>query len=256
MALSDMTTRLFHLSDTHFGVENRAALDAFAAAAAEEKPDAIVCTGDLTQRATHEQFDQAAEYFAQFEAPVIMCAGNHDMPYYNMWERFTDPYRRFRKLYAQVGGVFSSEDVVLVPLKTTVRIQPRFPWSDGFVTKDALQATKEQLAALTGDERIKIVTCHHPLLAATDEEHNETIGGDEAFATIASSGADAVISGHIHFPFDQMRERDGRRMRMIGTGTLSTRLRGALPCYSVLTCSLEDGISVETRPFESCEPAP
>ncbi len=242
-----MPTRIFHLSDTHWGVENRAALEEFAVAARNERPEAIVCTGDLTQRAKHEEFARAAEFFSQFDSPVIMCAGNHDMPYYNLWERFTDPYRRFRRLYAQVGREFMSEDVVFVPLKTTVRIQPRFPWSDGFVMQNALDATRAHLKSLIGDTRLKIVTCHHPLLSAKDGEKNPTIGGDEAFAALAALGADAVISGHVHFPFDLIRERGGRQLRMIGTGTLSTRTRGVPASYSVLTCCKEGGISVENR---------
>lgn len=244
-----MPTRIFHLSDTHWGIEDRDALEAFAKAVEEEQPDLIVSTGDITQRATHEEFAQAEHFFSRFKPPVLLCAGNHDMPYYNLWERFTDPYKRFRKLYAAVGGEFSSEDIVIVPLKTTVRIQPRFPWSDGFVTDDALEATKAHLANLTGDTRLKIVTCHHPLLPATDEEKNPTIGGDKAFAAIAAGGADAVISGHVHFPFDLERERGGRRTRMIGTGTLSKRLRGAPPTYTVLTCCKDEGIAVERREF-------
>lgn len=242
-----MTTRIFHLSDTHFGVENTAALAAFASAAKEEQPDVILCTGDLTQRATHEQFAAAGEYFAQFDAPVIMCAGNHDMPYYNLWERFTDPYKRFRKFYSQVGGSFESQDCVLVPLKTTVRAQPRFPWSDGFVRPDALESARTRLHELAGDPRLKLVTCHHPLQPAVEGEENPTIGGDEAFATIAAGGADAVLSGHVHIPFDLERSAAGAKVRMIGTGTLSTRLRGALPSYGVINCSIDSGIEVETR---------
>ena len=244
-----MATRLFHLSDPHFGVENVEALDAFAAAARDERPDAILCTGDITQRATHEQFDAAARYFEQFETPVVMCAGNHDMPYYNMWERFTDPYRRFRRLYARVGGEFVSDEVILVPLKTTVRAQPRFPWSDGYVRDEALAATVNQLRGLTADERIKIVTCHHPLVPPEEGGENPTIGGDEAFAAIARAGADAIVSGHVHIPFDLTRSSGGARVRIIGTGTLSTRLRGAAPCYQVLTVSREAGIAVERREF-------
>lgn len=244
-----MATRIFHLTDTHFGVENESALAAVAAAAKEECPDVILCTGDLTQRATHEQFDAAGGYFEQFDVPVVMCAGNHDMPYYNLWERFTDPYRRFRKLYARVGGNFESEDCVLVPLKTTVRAQPRFPWSDGFVRPEALEATRARLHELAGDTRLKLVTCHHPLQPAVEGETNPTIGGDEAFAMIAAGGADAVVSGHVHIPFDLERSAAGSKVRMIGTGTLSTRLRGAPPGYSVITCSLEDGITLETRQF-------
>ena len=97
-------TRLFHISDVHFGVEDRAALDAVARAIADERPDALVCTGDLTQRAKHSEYARAAEWFASLGVPVVLEPGNHDMPYYNPWERFTDPFRRYERLRAAVPG--------------------------------------------------------------------------------------------------------------------------------------------------------
>ncbi len=243
-----MATRLFHISDVHFGVEDRSALDAVAAAIAEEQPDAVVCTGDLTQRAKHREYAAAADWFASLNAPTVLQAGNHDMPYYNMWERFTDPYRRYRRLNAKVGAELQSEDVVLVPLVTTVRVQPRFPWSDGFVRQRPLDRTVRMLRELADDPRTKIVMCHHPLLGPEDSGTNATIGGDDAFTAIAAAGADAVISGHVHTPFDEMRVRNGHSLRMIGVGTLSTRLRhGAPPSYKVLTCEKGGVIGVEKR---------
>jgi 3',5'-cyclic AMP phosphodiesterase CpdA len=245
-----MATRIFHVSDVHFGVEDRAAHASFAKAVLDEQPDAVLCTGDITQRAKHGEWAAAADYFAQFHAAgcqVILCAGNHDMPYYNMWERFTDPYRRYRALEGQVGGALKSEDAVLVPLKTTVRIQPRFPWSDGYVMAQALEEAAAQLAALKGDPRHKIITCHHPLLAERDDAKNPTIGGDDAFAALAKAGGDAVLSGHVHIPFDLMRERGGHSMRMLGVGTLSVRLRGAAPSYRVLTIERGQPIKAELR---------
>lgn len=243
-----MTTRLFHLSDIHFGVEDRAALAAVEQAVAEERPDAVLCTGDLTQRAKHSEYEAAADWFASLGVPVLLNPGNHDMPYYNLWERFSDPYRRFRWIEDKVGGTFESEDVVLVPLKTTVRAQPRFPWSDGIVTRKALGETLDRLAVLRDDPRHVIVTAHHPLLGPEGKGGNPTIGGDRAFAAIANAGADAVISGHVHVPFDEVRELGGHRMRIIGTGTLSTRLRhGAPPSYRVITCERDKEISTDLR---------
>ena len=55
--------RLFHVSDVHFGVEDKSALQWFADAVHAERPDAVICTGDLTQRATHAQFDAARTFF-------------------------------------------------------------------------------------------------------------------------------------------------------------------------------------------------
>ena len=55
-------TRLFHVSDLHFGREDRAAMRWFAGLVHTEKPDAVLCTGDLTMRA------RKAELLAQFKA--------------------------------------------------------------------------------------------------------------------------------------------------------------------------------------------
>ncbi|BDI59831.1 metallophosphoesterase family protein [Qipengyuania nanhaisediminis] len=231
-----MATSFFHVSDIHFGVEDRDALAAVEADLERDRPDALVCTGDLTQRAKHSEYRDAAAWFASLGVPVVLEPGNHDMPYYNPFERFFDPYRRFRRLDAEVGTVFESEDVVLVSLKTTVRAQGRFPWSDGVVTDKALARSLDRLAALRDDPRKVIVTAHHPLLGSRGEKANPTIGGDRAFAAIAAAGADAILSGHVHRPFDEMRESGGHSMRMIGAGTLSTRLRhGAPASYRVVS---------------------
>lgn len=243
-----MTTRLFHISDVHFGVEDRAALDAVARAVADERPDALVCTGDLTQRAKHSEYARAQEWFAALGVPVVLEPGNHDMPYYNPWERFTDPFRRYNRLRAAVEGGFASDDVVLVPLLTTVSAQTRFPWSDGVIRPAALAQTLARLEALKGDPRTIIVTAHHPLLGPRDDAKNPTIGGDAAFAAIAAAGAHALMSGHVHVPFDEVRTRGGHAMRMIGAGTLSTRLRhGAPASWRVVTCAPGGAVSSALR---------
>lgn len=246
-------TTLFHMSDIHYGVEDRAAIAWFADAVRREMPAAVICTGDLTQRATHVQFAEAASFFRSLPVPVTFEPGNHDMPYYNLWERFTRPFARYGALVDAAAqrdrGPLEFGDLVLVSLKTTVRIQPRFPWSDGFVTRDALASTVSRLAELKGDPRFKLVTCHHPLVPAQEGGKNPTIGGNKAFAQIAAAGADAVLSGHVHLPFDLIRQSQGARVRMIGAGTLSTRLRGAIPSYNVLTWDSTAGLKVERRDF-------
>ena len=242
-------TRLFHVSDVHFGVEHADAIRWFAQAVAAERPDAVVCTGDLTQRATHAQFKAARAFFEGLGVPVMLAPGNHDMPYYNLWERFTRPYKRYGALQDAVGAVIETDAMVLVPLKTTVRIQPRFPWSDGYVRRDALAKTVAALTALPPDGRYRVVTAHHPLLQAEDGGPNPTIGGDRAFDALLEAGADAILTGHVHVPFDMVRTRGNRSMRMIGAGTLSTRLRGAPPGYNVVTYARDAGLRVEQRVF-------
>lgn len=241
---------LFHVSDTHFGVEDRAAMAWFEAAVHAEQPDAIVCTGDLTQRATHRQYADAADWFASLGVPIMLQPGNHDMPYYNLWERFRRPYARFGVLEAAVGAEIALEHALIVPFDTNVPAQLRWPWSDGVVTRRNLDAALARLQALRADPRPKLVACHHPLLAEQDGRKNPTIRGDQAFAELAAAGASAVLSGHVHFPFDQVRSRDNRAMRMVGAGTLSTRLRhSAPPSYNVIQIDRSGLIEVEHRNF-------
>lgn len=244
-----MTTRLFHISDVHFGVEDTAALAAVTRAVAQERPDALLCTGDVTQRATHHQYARARTWFAALGVPVMLQPGNHDMPYFNLWERFAHPYARFDRLEAAVGSKLELEHAVIVPFDTNVAAQPRWPWSDGVVVRRKLDAALSQLRALENDSRMKLVACHHPLLAKQDDRKNPTIGGDLAFAELAAAGADAVLSGHVHQPFDMMRSRAAHTVRMIGAGTLSTRLRGVAPSFNVVTISSGQKIKVERRDF-------
>ncbi len=238
--------RLFHVSDVHFGVEDPRAHAAFADAVRRERPDGVLCTGDITQRATHKQFSTAAEYFGALDVPVMLFPGNHDMPYYNPLERIFRPYARCERLERQVSQTLELRHAVIVPFNTNGAAQWRWPWSDGVVKASRLDVVRGQLEELRGDHRRKLVACHHPLLPARDGETNPTIRGDHAFATIAAAGADAVLTGHVHVPFDQVRERDGHAMRMIGAGTLSTRLRGAPPSYNVLTIA-DGAITLERR---------
>ncbi|MXP30973.1 metallophosphoesterase [Erythrobacter jejuensis] len=243
-------TTLFHASDMHFGVEDDAAMAWFAQAVMAEQPDAIICTGDLTQRATHHQYDTARDWFAGLGVPVMLQPGNHDMPYFNLWERFRRPYARFGELEAAVGSELSLDHALIVPFDTNVPAQLRWPWSDGVVTRRNLDAALERLAQVSVDPRPKLVACHHPLLPKDDDRKNPTIRGDMAFEELAAAGASAVLTGHVHFPFDMVRSRGNQAMRMIGAGTLSTRLRGAAPSYNVVTIAEDGSISVEQRDFE------
>ena len=240
---------LFHVSDVHFGVADLNAHCWFAESVAREMPDGVICTGDITQRAKRSQYAAARAWFASLGVPVVLEPGNHDMPYYNPFERFWTPFARFERLQRAVSGEPDLPGLALVSLRTTVPVQKRFPWSDGVVTANALDRTLHELERIEGDGRYKIVLCHHPLMAGPPGSPNPTIHGDQAFAALARVGADAVLSGHVHDAFDLTFEVEGRRLRMIGAGTLSTRLRSTRPSFNVLRYDPADGLQVEARTF-------
>ena len=62
--------RLLHLSDLHFGLEDRAALAWVAQEIARDPPAGVAITGDLTMRARHREFAAAARWIDQALAGI------------------------------------------------------------------------------------------------------------------------------------------------------------------------------------------
>jgi 3',5'-cyclic AMP phosphodiesterase CpdA len=237
---------LFHVSDLHFGAEDRAALDWFAQAVADTRPEGVICTGDLTMRARRHEFAAAAAWLGALAAPVVVEPGNHDLPYFNLIERFNTPYARYCTLRGAVNRDLVLDGVAVIALPTTARAQWRLNWSKGRVSSANLA---HALAALSGaaSEGIRIVACHHPLIEANTEATASTHGGKQALAALARAGADVVLSGHVHDAFDLMVEAGGKPIRLIGAGTLSKRLRTTRPSYNRLEYAPGQGLQVKLQ---------
>ncbi len=241
--------RLFHASDLHFGKEDRAALDWFAACVRAERPDAVAITGDLTMRARHREFAAACDWILGLDVPVTVEVGNHDLPYWNLIERFIDPYRRIRKIEALVEREIDLPGLSIVPLKTTARAQMRLNWSRGWVGRGPLKRALSAIDALP-ENHLVLVTAHHPLVEAGTKGRALTTGGNRALAALANAGAAAVLTGHVHDPFDLIQQTPQGPIRMIGAGTLSMRIRSTPASFNELR--IQDGqIDVRVRNRDS-----
>lgn len=241
-------TRLFHISDIHFGLEDRRALDWVAQCIARERPDAVAITGDLTMRARHREFTAACHWIKALDVPVTVEVGNHDLPYFNLIERFVDPYRRFRSIEGVLERELPIPGAKIVPLKTTARAQFRLNWSKGTVGRAALAQTLAAIDALPPGTRA-IVACHHPLVEAGTRGKALTRGGNHALAELARRNVLAVLSGHVHDAFDLIHPTANGPVRMIGAGTLSQRVRSTPPSFNELTLD-GDNITVRVRNLE------
>ncbi len=241
--------RLFHVSDVHFGAEDPAAIAWFSRAVADEAPDAVVMTGDLTMRATPSEFEAGGAWLKSLGVPVTLEVGNHDIPYY--WDplrRLLAPYTRYAAVEHMIERPLEIAGVTIVPLKTTARAQLRWDWSKGRVSPGSLRTAVAMIGAAradpaTGDGLI-LVAAHHPLIEGPTTGTARTRHGDTALTALAEAGADAVLSGHVHDPFDVPVERAGRTLRMIGAGTLSRRIRSSPASFNELRI---EGRSLEVR---------
>lgn len=226
--------RLFHVSDVHFGAEDPAAIAWFSDCVAREKPQAVIMTGDLTMRATPEEFQRGGDWLRSLGVPVTLEVGNHDIPYY--WDplrRLFAPYSRYAAVEKMIEKPLEIDGISVVPLKTTARAQWRWNWSKGRVSPGSLSRALAMIADAPAGNLI-LIAAHHPLIEGPTTGTARTRRGDQALSALAEAGANAVLSGHVHDPFDVAVERAGRTLRMIGAGTLSKRVRGSPPAFNEL----------------------
>ncbi len=241
------TIRLFHLSDIHFGLEDGRALDWARQCIANERPHAAIITGDLTMRARHHEFRAACDWIKALDVPVTVEVGNHDIPYFNLYERFFDPYKRFKAIERMVESQLDLPGLAVVPLRTTTRAQyQRFPWSNGWVTEKALAECLAAIDRHPVGTRI-LVAAHHPLTERRERDGKLlTINGTRTMEVLAKCRVMAVLSGHIHDPFDLVAETAAGPLRMIGAGTLSRRIRSTPPSFNEIVIDGDD-LRVEAR---------
>jgi 3',5'-cyclic AMP phosphodiesterase CpdA len=237
-------TKLFHVSDLHFGREDQAATRWFAGLVHAERPDTVVCTGDLTMRARSREFAAAAAWLKGLGVPVTVEPGNHDLPYFNPLARLLDPYRRYRAVAGLLERPLDLPGVMIVPLKTTARLQMR-NLSSGRVSRSGLKAALDRLAQKPPG-KVAIIACHHPLIPNRSTSRGETRRGADALALLVEAGADAVLSGHVHDAFDIAHHDAGRVVRLIGAGTLSERVRATPPSFNEIRVGAK-GLEVTAR---------
>ena len=99
-----------HLSDIHFGSVDFGLLDPLRAALESVKPDLVVVSGDLTQRAKMEQFHAAKAFLATLPQPQLVVPGNHDVPLWNPLRRFFRPRTRFGRYVTSVRMPSHADD--------------------------------------------------------------------------------------------------------------------------------------------------
>jgi hypothetical protein len=133
--------------------------------------------------------------------------------------------------------------VAVVPLKTTARFQWRLNWSKGYVSDRALQQSLALVEAVPEGDLV-FVACHHPLVEGGTQATSETHRGREALGALAQAGAHAVLTGHVHDPFDKEQRVGDHVVRLIGAGTLSERVRAQPPSFNEITV---EGTSFSTR---------
>lgn len=218
---------LLHISDTHFGTEQAPVVEALVALAAQQRPDVVVLSGDITQRARPAQFRAAKACVERLGAPVLAIPGNHDIALFDLWARLTRPYARFSAVFGtDLEPVHASPDWLVVGVNTTRARRHRH----GEVSAAQIERVA-RLLATASPRQLRVVVVHQPVAVPLDSErHNLLRGHDAATRAWAAAGADLVLGGHIHLPFTLSLDGLARRLWAVQAGTaVSARTRSGVP---------------------------
>ena len=189
---------LLHASDLHFGKPYLPELgEAFLGAAREIAADAIVLSGDFTQRAKVREYEAARTFIDRLpDVPVVVTPGNHDVPLYRVWERLFAPFRNYREHIAdELDTVTRIDGAVIVSLSTAA---PHHAIVNGRLSPEQVDFAARAFRDVDGDDA-RVVVAHHHFAPAPDYEGDKQLPrAREILDAFDRMGVELILGGHLH----------------------------------------------------------
>lgn len=218
---------LLHLSDTHFGTEQAAVTEALLALTQQQRPELLVLSGDITQRARPAQFRAARDFMTRLNTPFVAIPGNHDIPLFNLWARYHRPYAGHVAAFGE-----TLEPVHDGPSWKVVCVNTTRAWrhKHGEVSDLQIERVSAHLSQASA-EQLRVVVVHQPVAVTRPEDQvNLLRGRTAALERWAEAGADLILGGHIHLPFVASLPGLARPVWAVQAGTaVSSRVRKGAP---------------------------
>jgi 3',5'-cyclic AMP phosphodiesterase CpdA len=173
--------------------------------------------------------------------------GNHDVPLYNVFQRFVTPLRKYRKLISpELEPSFIDDEIAVIGVNTARSLV----FKGGRINEEQVERVRLKICNVP-DSVTKIIVTHHPFDMPDhwDDQHQVVGRAAMALRELAKCGADVYVSGHMHkshsgepsTPFDL----GGFNALMVSAGTAtSTRGRGEQNSFNTLRVT-PDRIVVE-----------
>lgn len=226
-------TAIAHLSDVHFGAHDSRIVAATETWLAEHRPDIVIISGDLTQRARSRQFRQAAEFIKRIRShgiEVLAVPGNHDVPLYDVTRRFLSPLGRYKRLISRDPCPWFENDTLAVLGINTAR---SMTIKGGRISHEQMRIIEERFRHVAA-HKSRILVTHHPLFTLPVGEGGKLstpVGRhSRAITFVKRAGVHLALAGHLHLPFagsaDAMIENFGSLLVVQAGTATSVRLRG------------------------------
>ena len=184
-----------HLSDLHFGRTDPALLDPLTAIVHALRPDLIVVSGDLTQRARTAQFIEARAFLDRLPTPQLIVPGNHDVPLYDVLARFLRPLARYRRYITDdLEPCFIDEEIAVLGVNTARSLT----FKQGRINEEQIARVRQRLCALP-DSITKVVVTHHPFDLPSGHDSDDLVRRAAlAREMLSACRCDLLLAGHLH----------------------------------------------------------
>lgn len=222
---------LVQISDPHFGTEQPPVVEALLQLVHRLKPEAVVISGDITQRARRAQFNAARKFVDRLAVRTLMVPGNHDIPLFNIAARAMYPYAGYTRVFgADLEPSFESPGLMILCVNTTRPARHK----DGELSEQQIASVSARLQSAAA-RQLRIVVTHQPVHVIRESDVANLLHGHEAAIRAWShAGADIIMGGHIHLPYVRpLRESHAGVVRQtwaVQAGTsVSHRVRDGIP---------------------------
>jgi len=248
--------RIAHLSDLHFGAHDDRLVAAVEQWIDQARPDLVVISGDFTQRARTEQFEQACLFLERVRKAgheVLGVPGNHDVPLYDVLRRFLSPLTRYRRFIDDTLCPYHELPGAAVLGINTAR---SLTFKDGRINEKQLCFIRDTFARVR-PETAKILVTHHPLFSlpvGDAAEPGKSVGRQElALDAVAEAGVDLLLAGHnhrasTHHARDLVTDAGPALVIQAGTAT-STRLRDEERSFNLIEVG-KDEVTVAVQAWD------
>jgi 3',5'-cyclic AMP phosphodiesterase CpdA len=196
-----MRYTLMQISDLHAGAPFRPEVaEAVRQQAHELRPDLLVVSGDLVQRAVvSSQWRTITSFLETLPHPQLIVPGNHDVPLFDGFSRIFAPLRYYqRHISSEINPRFERPGLAVVGGNS----------SHG-LTMDGGYVGRHQRAALQsifdsyGDETCKVAVLHHPVIAppGTNQMRRIMSNARVTLELLERCNVELYLCGHVHFSY-------------------------------------------------------
>jgi 3',5'-cyclic-AMP phosphodiesterase len=201
MTSAHLPLRIAQISDIHCGelTFDEDAMRSIVERINRMEPDVVVVVGDLTAAGYEWEFEQAAEWLGQIEAPKVVIPGNHDsrnVGYIHFQRLFGERFSRFQQAFDAPRA-----ERIRATGFTVVAVDSSDPdLNEGHIGRERYPWIRAQFDV---PNDIKIFAIHHHLVSipGTGRERNIITDAGDLLAVLTSLDIDVILSGHKHVPF-------------------------------------------------------